>query len=193
MFASRMIFASVNFTGYRPVVHKGDTMKHLLNLAVVTMIGIACSASSGLAQQKSLKDQLVGTWTLVSAEAMEPSGNKLPLVRGGNLKGLQIFTDSGKVSFQIIGDHAMVASKDLLKMTPDELKATAESVLSYFGSYTVNEAEKSYTIQIDASTFANQTTAPAKRLVEINGDEMKVINSGRLAGGQTIIVWKRAK
>ena len=168
-------------------------MKHLLNFAVVTIIGIACSASSGLAQQKTLKDQLVGTWTLVSAEAMEPSGNKLPLVRGGNLKGLQIFTDSGKVSFQIIGDHAMVASKDLLKMTPDELKATAESVLSYFGSYTVNEADKSYTIQIDASTFANQTTAPARRLVEINGDEMKVINSGRLAGGQTIIVWKRAK
>jgi hypothetical protein len=87
----------------------------------------------------------------------------------------------------------MVASKDLLKMTPDELKATAESVLSYFGSYTVNEAEKSYAIQIEASTFANQTTTPAKRLVEINGDEMKVTNTGRLAGGQTIIVWKRAK
>jgi Lipocalin-like domain len=168
-------------------------MKHSLNLAVVAMIGIACSVSGGLAQQKTLKDQLVGTWTLVSAEAMEPSGNRLPLVRGGSLKGLQIFTDSGKVSFQIIGDHAMVASKDLLKMTPDELKATAESVLSYFGSYTVNEAEKSYTIQIEASTFANQTTTPAKRLVEINGDEMKVTNPGRLAGGQTTIVWKRAK
>jgi hypothetical protein len=78
-------------------------------------------------------------------------------------------------------------------LTPDEMKATAESALSYFGTYTVNDAEKSYTIQIERSSFTNQTAAPAKRTVELTGDEMKVTNAGRLSGGQTITVWRRAK
>jgi len=42
------------------------------------------------------------------------------------------------VSFQIIGDHAKVGSNDRMKMTPEEMKASAESLLSYFGTYTVN-------------------------------------------------------
>jgi hypothetical protein len=159
---------------------------------MIGLLGLACSGAGVSAQQMTLKEQLIGTWTLVSAEAMESSGNKLPLVKGGSLKGLQIFTPAGKVSFQVIGDHAMVASRDLLKMTPDELKGTAESVLSYFGSYTVNEAEKSYTINIEASSFENQKAAPAKRTVEFSGDQTTVTNTGRLAGGHTTIVWKRA-
>jgi Lipocalin-like domain len=166
--------------------------RRIFDVVMIGLFGLACSVSGGSAQQKTLKEQLIGTWNLVSAEAVEPNGNKLPLVRGGSLKGLQIFTAGGKVSFQIIGDHPMVASKDLLKMTPDELKTTAESILSYFGTYTVNESEKSYTIQIEASSFENQTAAPAKRMVEFTGDQMTVTNPGRLAGGHTTIVWKRA-
>jgi hypothetical protein len=166
--------------------------RRIFDVAMIGLLGLACSISGGSAQQRTLKEQLTGSWSLVSAEAVEPNGNKLPIVKGGNLKGFQVFTAGGKVSFQIIGDHPMVASKDLLKMTPDELKATAESILSYFGTYTVNEAEKSYTIQIEASSFENQTATPAKRLVEFTGDQMTVTNPGRLAGGHTTIVWKRA-
>jgi hypothetical protein len=73
------------------------------------------------------------------------------------------------------------------------MKATAESVLSYFGSYTVDESDKSYTVQIESSSFPNQTANPAKRMITFTGDEMKVTNPGRLAGGQTVIVWKRAR
>jgi hypothetical protein len=73
------------------------------------------------------------------------------------------------------------------------MKAMAESILSYFGSYTANETEKSFTVQIESSSFQNQTANPAKRMVELNGDDMKVTNPGRLAGGQTVIVWKRVK
>jgi Lipocalin-like domain len=162
-------------------------------LSAITTLGLAMLPGSALAQQKTLKDQLVGTWTLVSAETIEPNGTKIPLVKGTPVKGLQVFTADGKVSFQVIGDHARVASNDRTKMTPEEIKATAESILSYFGTYTVNETEKSYTLRIESSSFQNQTANPGKRMVELNGDDLKVTNPGRLAGGQTIMVWKRAK
>jgi hypothetical protein len=73
------------------------------------------------------------------------------------------------------------------------LKAAAESILSYFGTYTVNEAEKSYTVKIESSSFGNQIEATTKRLVELTGDEMKMTNPGTAVGGQSITVWKRAK
>ena len=135
----------------------------------------------------------MGTWALVSAETIEPNGTRTPMVKGTDVKGLLIFTDSGKVSFQIIGGHAKLASNDRMKITPDEMKATAESILSYFGTYTVNEAEKSYTVQIESSSFQNQTATPGKRMVTLAGDELKLANPSRLAGGQTVNVWKRAK
>src|SRR3954447_5888842 len=162
-----------------------------MTLATVISLGLFASAAS--AQQKSLKEQLVGTWTLVSAESIEPNGNKMPLVKGSPVKGLQVFTADGKLSFQVIGDHVKLASNDRTKMTPEEMKAMAESTLSYFGTYTVDEAEKSYTVRIESSSFQNQTANAAKRMVDINGDDLKVTNPGRLAGGQTIIVWKRVK
>jgi Lipocalin-like domain len=168
-------------------------MRNVLSLSAITALALALPLSSAMAQTKSLKEQLVGTWTLVSAESVEPNGTKMPLVGGTDVKGILIFTDTGKVSYQVIGGHAKIASNDRMKMTPDEMKSSAESVLSYFGSYTVNEAEKSYTVQIESSSFQNQTATPGKRMVALTGDDLKITNPGRLAGGQTINIWKRAK
>jgi hypothetical protein len=165
----------------------------ILSIAAIAATTVAIQSTEIVAQQKSLSDQLVGSWTLVSAETIEPNGTKLPLVKGAPVKGFQVFTADGRVSFQVIGEHQRVASNDRTKMTPEEMKAMAESILSYFGTYTVNEAEKSYTVRIESSSFQNQTANPGKRMLELNGDDLKVTNPGRLAGGQTIIVWKRVK
>jgi len=125
-----------------------------LSVSAIAAIALAVIPTEIVAQQKTLKDQLVGVWTLVSAETIEPNGTKFPLVKGSPIKGFQVFTADGKVSFQIIGDHAKVGSNDRMKMTPEEMKASAESLLSYFGTYTVNEAENSYTVRIESSSFS---------------------------------------
>src|SRR5262249_50043708 len=109
-------------------------------LSAIVAAGLVSLPQGTIPQQKSLKQQLLGAWTLVSAETTEANGNKTTLVKGTPMKGLLVFTEGGKVSYQVIGDHAKIASNDRQKMTPDEMKAIAESVLSYFGSYTVNEA-----------------------------------------------------
>jgi hypothetical protein len=162
-------------------------------VALSTIVALTLTGSTFAQQQKSFKDQLIGTWTLVSAEAVEPDGTKGPLTRGGPQKGLMILTEGGMLSFQVIANDHKVASKSRFKMTPEEMKASAEGALSYFGPYTVNEADKSITVKMEASTFPNQTEAPAKRIATLNGDELRMTNPGRLAGGQTNLVWKRAK
>jgi hypothetical protein len=156
--------------------------------------GLALAGGPALAQQKSLKQQVVGTWTLVSFDTVEPNGTRHAALEGANPKGLYIFSESGRVSFQTIADIPKLASDDRLKTTADENKAVAHAALSYFGTYQINEADKSFMIHIERSSFPNQNGLDAKRIVsEISADAMTITNPGRLAGGQTVTVWKRAQ
>jgi hypothetical protein len=165
----------------------------VLSLAAIAVLGLAFVPGHAVAQQKSLKDQLVGTWTLVSFDSFDASGTKVPSMEGSDLKGLLIFTDSGRVSFQIISEFPKLESKARLKTTPAEEKAVAHGVLSNFGTYTVDEADKTINYFIERSSFPNQVTGTdAKRVATLTGDELKLENSGRQAGGKTTIVWRRA-
>jgi len=50
--------------------------RNVLKIFAVTLLGFAVLASNAVAQQKSLKEQLVGAWTLVSFEVTNKDGTK---------------------------------------------------------------------------------------------------------------------
>ena len=167
--------------------------RSILTLSAAAVFGLVLAPDSVIAQTKTLKEQLVGTWTLVSFDSFDASGAKVPNMEGRDLKGLVIFTDNGRMSVQYITDYPKIASKDRRKTTPDE-EAVAHGVLSYFGTYTVNEADKTISYRIERSSFPNQVTGmDAKRVATLTGDELKLDNPGRTAGGRTVIVLRRAK
>lgn len=144
-----------------------------------------------VAQQKTLKEQLVGTWTFVSSTGKLADGSP---VWGSNPKGILIFTDNGHYSTQIVrADVPKFAAKNRLQGTPDENKAAVHGGIASFGTFTVNEANKSFTVRFEASTYPNNTGTEQTRPVTITGDELKVINPASSAGGQTELVYKRAK
>ncbi len=168
--------------------------RNVLNLSAATALGLALTTSSAIGQQKTLKEQLVGVWTLVAFDSFDATGAKIPNIEGSDLKGLLILTDSGRLSVQMIAAFPAIASKDRLKTTPAEEKAVAHGALSYFGTYTVNEADKAINYRIERSSFPNQVTgADAKRVATLTGDELKLDNPSRTAGGRTVTVWRRAK
>ena len=148
--------------------------------------------SGASARDKSLKEQVVGAWTLISFESFDTAGTMVPSIEGGNLKGMLILTNDGLLSVQIMSEIPKLASKDRLNTTAAEDKAIAHGVLSFFGTYTIGEVDKSISFHIERSSFPNQVTGKgAKRAVTITGDEMKFDNPGRTAGGNVVIVWKR--
>ena len=63
-----------------------------LNLAVITVFGLSSLSGGAVAQQSSLKEQIVGTWTISQCEWLNPDGTKRPLVVGNNPSGQFIFT-----------------------------------------------------------------------------------------------------
>jgi lipocalin-like protein len=171
--------------------------RHVLPLSVITalLVGVALLPGCAFAQQKSLRDQLVGTWTLLSWDTVNADGSKaLPPFEGANLKGMLMFDGGGRFSFQAMTEHAKFKISDRMKATAEENNAVLRGILSYFGTYTVNDTDRSLNFLVERSSFPNQVGAEQKRVITVlTADELKFTNLGRLAGGQNYFAFKRAQ
>jgi hypothetical protein len=164
-------------------------MSRIVWLAIATVvIGIA-SPICVVAQ--TAKD-FVGTWTLVSA-ITERDGNKSDTF-GPNAKGVLMFDANGHYMITFIGANLpKFASNNRATGTVDENKAVVGGSLAHFGTYIVNEADKSFTYRIDSATFPNWDHAEQKRSFAIAGDELKYTVPSASAGGAATVIWKRVK
>jgi hypothetical protein len=167
--------------------------RHILSLSVATALGLTLLPGSALAQQKSLKEQLVGTWTVVSWDQVTKDGSKLQRF-GANPKGVHVFDANGRYVVMFARpDLPKIASSDPMKTTPEENKAVMEGTIAYYGTYTVDEATKVITLRVEASSFPNQVGADNKRTItSLSADELKYQNTTALTGGQINIAFKRA-
>jgi len=66
-----------------------------MTTTALVCLAVGLSTSGSLAQQKLLKDQLVGTWTLVSSDQVRPDASKLKQF-GTNPKGINVFDANGR-------------------------------------------------------------------------------------------------
>jgi hypothetical protein len=132
-----------------------------LRVIAITILGLNLLPSGSVAQQKSLKDQLVGTWKFVSSTTKLPDGTS---AWGSNPRGLVIFTNNGWYSSQIMrSDRPKFTSKSRATGTPEENKAAVVGAIASFGTYSVNEADKSFTVRFEGSTYPNLEGTPKKR------------------------------
>jgi Lipocalin-like domain len=167
--------------------------RNIFGIFSISVLGLALTTSGVIAQQKSLKDQLVGTWQFVSSTGKLADGSP---TWGSNPTGLLIFTENGRFSVQIMRtDRPKYASNNRMKGTPEEIKATAEGTISYFGTYAVSEADKTVTYKIEGASFPNWNGTDQKRpVVSLMADELKYNNPAPSIGGPaTELVWKRIK
>jgi len=148
---------------------------------------------TAMSQQKSIKEEIVGAWALVSVTAERADGSKGEPF-GDNPKGIIIFTPDGLFSLlQSRADVPKLAENDRAKATPEEAKAIVSSSIAYYGTYSVNEAEKSLSVKIEASTFSNLIGPEQKRIVTLlTVDELKFTNPATPAGVTLQTAWKRA-
>ena len=162
-------------------------------LALLTGL-IVFAPITAFSQQKSLKDQLVGTWQLVSWEAKAKDGTKANPMGGGEPKGAIIFDAAGGFYFIIISDVPKLASNTRLNTTPEENRAIAHGTFAYFGTYTVNEADKSFNVRVERSSYGNQVGTNAKRMItSLTQDELKYTTPVTTSGGSNDWAFRRAK
>lgn len=167
--------------------------RNTLATMALLFLGIGLPASNAVAQQKSLKEQLVGTWTFVSAVNTRPDGTKFD-PWGGKAVGWQIFDSTGHFSFQVIRfDIPKLASNNRLQGTADEFKAVAQGVLSYFGTYSLDDSGKTLTQHVESSSFPNFNGSKRVWAITLTGDELTIGSQAGAAGGTNELKWKRVK
>jgi hypothetical protein len=165
-----------------------------LSLFAVTALGLVLLPVTAMAQTKSLKDQLVGTWLLTSWEQDMPNNQKLHRF-GENPKGYHAFDANGRTFVMFARpDLPKIAANDPNKPTPEEAKAISVGSIAYYGTYTIDEAGKVITVKLESSTYPNQLGSDQKRAVtSISPTELKMRNTTVVGGGGEIrYVFKRA-
>jgi hypothetical protein len=164
--------------------------RNILGVFAMSAWGSTLSSVDARAQQKSIKEQLVGTWRYISSNATRPDGSSL---WGENANGLFILTENGNFSWQVFrSDRRKFASNNRLNASADELKATNEGSLAYFGTYSVDEADKTVTFRTRASTFPNSEGEVLKRVITmLTADELIYTNPATTLGARIEATWKR--
>ncbi len=165
------------------------------SIAAAFAVLMLFETSGAWAQQRSpiSKKLLVGNWTYVRAESVAKDGTRFPLVEGTNPKGLLIF-DGVRFSLQIMSEFPKLASNDRLKTTPEENRAVAHGVLSYYGTYSLSEGDGVLTLNIERSSFPNQNGSSFKRVVKtLTAEDLVYVNPSTLAGRVNTNVWRRVR
>lgn len=166
--------------------------RNILKLLALVVLGLGSPQGNAMAQQGSLKQRLVGTWTYVSSTAKLPDGSPF---WGPNPRSLLIFTDNGRFSWQVFrSDRPHVESNDRRNATSNENKAIMQGSLAYFGTYSVNEADKTLLSRIDGATFPNSEGEEQKRIItRLTADELSYANPETTLGASVEAVWRRVR
>ena len=165
----------------------------LLSASAIALLGVALLADDAGAQQQPLREQLIGTWLAVSVVTAHQDGTKIESF-GPNVKGMQTFDSNGRVVIVLMrSDLPKFVSNNRETGTAEENKAVVQGSSTLFGTYSVDEAAKSVSIQIDAATFPNWTGTAQKRPFSISGDGLTFTTAVASIGGSNEVKWKRVK
>jgi hypothetical protein len=130
------------------------------------------------APPKSMKEAIVGTWSLLIDDAVKPDGTHAPNF-GPNPIGIAMFAPDGHFSVAITrAGRPKFASNSRTTGTADENKAVVTGSNAFFGNYVLNEADKTLTLRIEGSTYPNLEGTTQKRTITslTAGDELTWTN-----------------
>jgi hypothetical protein len=155
-------------------------------------LGVALKSGDAMSQ-KTLNEQLAGAWKYVTVDTVRSDGSRTPMY-GPNPQGLVIFDGHGHYALvNSRADLPKYVSNDRMQATGDEYKAVVQGSIAHFGTYTINEADKTITFHIDVSTFPNWNGVEQRRPFVLSGDDLKWTTPSASGGGSGEIVLKRAR
>jgi hypothetical protein len=153
----------------------------MLALGTIALLSIGAAAP---ACAQSLKEQVVGAWTLSAGTENFTDGKKLTPWATGNM----ILTSTGQFSYFLIG-------AERAKTSPS-VRTPAGPAVGYYGSYTVDEAAGVITLKIDSGVTPvfDGTARPVK--LQIKGNVLTLTSPEvKTPEGPMVPVneWKKSK
>lgn len=174
-------------------------MKQLHWFARLATLGLgivlAANGASGRETAKSAKQQFIGTWTLVSIHYIGTDGKRIEPF-GPGAAGMLYFDATGHFATQAMAaNRRPFAASNRMLGTADENRATAQGVVAYFGTYSVDDTNHILTLHIEMSSFPNWNGTDQKRTFVFEGDELRytAANSTANPAESAELIWKRVR
>jgi hypothetical protein len=141
-----------------------------------------------------VREQLVGTWRLVSFEYVLANGASVEAY-GPRPVGMLVYDDRGNMAAQIMNpDRRRFASGDRRRASHEELAVAVEGYIAYFGSYEIDEAEQCVVHVERGDVFPNAVGTTQRRYYEFDGDLLVLSVPPIMLGGELAtarVVWER--
>jgi hypothetical protein len=166
----------------------------IFSFSAALVFALAMLPTGAVSQQKTLKEQLVGAWTLVSIIATDKAGNKSDR-RGPNPKGLLIFEANGHYSILTArSDIPNFKIDNVNQGTAEENKAVMTGMIANVGTWSVDEATKTITTNVVAGSYPNLNGNKQTRVISsLTADELRYTNGASVSGTVDEATWRRAK
>ena len=165
--------------------------RSIFTLATVPALALALLPSNLNSQQGTLKEQLVGTWTIVSWVDIAPNGTKRQIA---NPKGFLIFDSGGRYA-QVIARADRPKFRSPSEPTVEELAAATEDFFAAnAGTWRVSEAEKLLIQIFEAALRPDNEGTLFSSGISLSGDELRLTSVRPLPTGERIdVLYQRAK
>jgi hypothetical protein len=142
-------------------------MRRSINVLCLSATALVLLPTGVVAQQKSLKEQIQGPWSLASCNSTTAKGEKSPYC-ANNPRGIMILAGNGNYATTIVAG----GRKD----------ADAPGEAAIFGTWSVNEADKTLTLHIVGARNPTIEAKDIKLNITLNGEELRTTGDG--PGGQ---------
>lgn len=155
---------------------------------IITAVLFLCLGVAFPAEAQTLKDQIVGTWTLASIVNQYQGGRKDTAPFGPDVKGQLMLDRTGRYSLQLIGGNR--------PKTAGDPRNPVGPAVANFGTYSIGEGDKSLTFHAERATYPAFDGTDAKTTVIIKGDEMTYVRAPIASPAGTFVPtleWKRVK
>jgi Lipocalin-like domain len=146
-------------------------------------------------RKNSLKEQLAGTWTIISNDNdnTAPDGTKTALWSQSERHPRLVLAANGQYAqIIVLPDRPNFKVNNRLEGTPEENKAAVHGTTATFGTWSVDEANKTITVRNEGGMFPNRAGTESKRTVTLQGDQLRVSNPAPASGGRSESAWKRS-
>jgi hypothetical protein len=145
-------------------------------------VGLFFCALTQAALAQSLKEKIVGAWTLTEGSEVFADGKKVVPWSKGSL----IVSSSGQVSFFVLPKE---------RSKTDSVRTPADPMVAWYGTYTVDEGAKTFTVKVEGASSPAFEGATRVQTVTFSGDSMTTTASkvDTPEGPITPVnVWKKA-
>ena len=152
----------------------------------IAAFGSSMMTFDALGQKQTLKEQLVGTWTLLSWEQKKGDGTKVERY-GAGPKGIAFFDAGGRYIITVMrSDRAKYARR-----APLTKQGNGRRHYNLLWDIFDKRVRCSIAIHLEGSSFPNWNSTDQKRFVVIAGEKL-TLTVRPPAGDVVDVIWKRA-